>query len=124
MKNKSLCESFRHAAHGFFTLLKEERNLRIHVCITVIVICAAVVLNLSAAEKAVVTALCFGVICAELINSAIENAVDLSCGVFNMYAKRAKDFAAGAVLILSCGAAVCGLIIFLPHIIQMIDVLF
>lgn len=89
--------------------------MRIHIAMTVLVIMCAVIFNLTNAEKAIVTLLCAIVICAELINTAIENAVDLSTSVFNMYAKRAKDAASGAVLVISIGAAIAGLIIFVPY---------
>lgn len=118
MKNKNLCDSFRHAFDGIKLLLKEERNMRIHLCMSILVIMCAVIFGLSGAEKAIVIALCALVICAELINTAIENVIDMNTAVFNMYAKRAKDTAAGAVLILSIGSAICGLIIFLPYAID------
>lgn len=52
---------------------------------------------------------------AELINSAIENVVDLAADYqFHMRAKRAKDMAAGAVLVISGFAVLVGLFIFLP----------
>lgn len=95
--------------------------MRIHIAMTVLVICCAVIFNLTAAEKAIVIGLCALVIGAELINTAIENAVNLSTAVFNMYAKRAKDAAAGAVLVLSIGAAICGLIIFIPYGIDLLS---
>lgn len=115
MKNKNLSGSFRHAFDGIKLLIKEERNMRIHLSMTVLVTMCSVIFGLTNAEKAIVIALCALVICAELINTAIENVIDMNTAVFNMYAKRAKDTAAGAVLILSIGSAICGLIIFLPY---------
>ena len=115
MKNNNLISSFRHAFDGVKTLLREERNMRIHLVMTVLVIACSVLFGLTRTEKAIVISLCAAVICAELINTAIENAVDMSTAVFNMYAKKAKDMAAGAVLVLSIGASVAGLIIFVPY---------
>lgn len=115
MKNNSFRESFRHAFDGIKTLIVQERNMRIHIAMTILVILCAVVFGLTPCEKVIVIALCALVIGAELINTAIENAVNLSTAVFNMYAKRAKDAAAGAVLVISIGAAICGLIIFVPY---------
>ena len=89
--------------------------MRIHIAMTVLVILCSVIFGLTALEKAVVISLCAIVISAELINTAIENAVNLSTAVFNMYARRAKDASAGAVLVISIGAAVGGLIIFIPY---------
>ena len=120
-KNKSFAESLRHAASGVRYAFLSERNMRFHAAASVAVIAASVVLRLSPSDKAIVYFLCAAVICAELFNTAIENAVDLSSPVFNMYAKRAKDLAAGAVLVMSIGAAVCGLVIFIPYIISFIS---
>ena len=115
MKNKSFLQSFRHALDGIKELIQSERNMRIHIAMTVLVILCSVIFGLTALEKAVVISLCAIVISAELINTAIENAVNLSTAVFNMYARRAKDASAGAVLVISIGAAVGGLIIFIPY---------
>ena len=53
----------------------------------------------------------------EIINSAIENVVDLASEYhFSMLAKNAKDMAAGAVLFISLYAVIVGLLIFLPKI--------
>lgn len=89
--------------------------MRIHFVMTILVVVCAVLFGLSRTETAIVVSLCGAVICAELINTAIENAINISTAVFNMYAKRAKDAAAGAVLVISIGAAIGGLIIFIPH---------
>lgn len=115
MKNKNLRESFRHASDGIRMIIKTERNMKIHLVMTILVILCAVLFKLTPAEKAIVISLCAIVICAELINTAIENTVDISTAVFNMYAKRAKDAAASAVLVISIGAAIAGLVIFVPY---------
>lgn len=94
--------------------------MRVHLVMTVLVMLCAVLFNLTAAEKAIVISLCAIVISLELINTAIENTVDISTGVFNMYAKRAKDISAGAVLVISIGAAIAGLIIFIPYGIELL----
>lgn len=120
-KNKSFAESLCHAASGVRFAFLSEKNMRFHAAASVAVVAASVVLRLSASDKSIVYFLCAAVICAELFNTAIENAVDLSSPVFNMYAKRAKDLAAGAVLVMSIGAAVCGLVIFIPYIISFIS---
>lgn len=62
------------------------------------------------AVLAVASALVIG---AELVNTAIENAVDLETKEYNEYAKRAKDAASGAVLVCAIGAVAAGLFILL-----------
>ena len=123
MKNRTFLESLRHAFDGIKMLILNERNMRVHIVMTVLVIACAVIFGLNPTEKAIVISLCAIVICAELINTAIENAVNLSTAVFNMYAKRAKDAASGAVLVISIGAAAGGLIIFLPYGIDLLEYL-
>ena len=115
MKNKTFRESFRHAFDGIKMIIKTERNMKIHLVMTILVILCAVLFGLTASEKAIVISLCALVICVEFINTAIENTVDMGSAVFNMYAKRAKDAAAGAVLVISIGSAVAGLVIFVPY---------
>ena len=91
MKNHTLRESFRHAFDGIRMIVKTERNMKIHLVMTILVVLCAVLFGLTAIEKAIVISLCALVICAEFINTAIENTVDIGTAVFNMYAKRAKD---------------------------------
>lgn len=123
MKNHTLRDSFRHAFDGIKLLVKKERNMRIHLCMCVLVIMCAVIFSLTALEKAVVILLCALVTSAELINTAIENVIDMNTAVFNMYAKRAKDLAAAAVLVLSIASAIIGLIIFVPYGIEFLKYL-
>ena len=84
------------------------------------VIVAGVTLKINTTEWSVVLILCGLVISLELINTAIENAVDLVTKEYNETAKNAKDIAAGAVLFSAIIAAIIGFIIFLPKIINII----
>ena len=118
-KNHSLIEGFRYAFEGLAETFRAERNMKIHCAATVIVMACAVILGLTAAEKAVLLILCGLVIAAELFNTAIENAVDISAPTFNMFAKRAKDTAAAAVLVMSIVAAAVGIIIFWPYAVEL-----
>ncbi len=119
-KNKSLAESFRHAFEGFKEGIKTERNMKIHLFMTALVVFCSLVFGLTPMEKVVVYILCGAVIAAELFNTAIENAVDIVSPSFNIHAKKAKDAAAAAVLVLSITAAVAGCIIFWPYLIRII----
>ena len=84
------------------------------------VIVAGVILKINTTEWSIVLILCGLVISLELINTAIENAVDLVTEEYNEKAKNAKDIAAGAVLFSAIIAAIIGFIIFLPKIINII----
>ena len=116
-KNRDVVSSLEFALTGIFTAFKEERNLRKHVLSALAVIVAGLIFDLSTIEWLFLFLSIFLVIAFEIVNSAIENVVDLASDYhFSMRAKNAKDMAAGAVLVVSSFAVVTGLIIFVPKI--------
>lgn len=115
-KSKKLINSFKYAIQGILSSFKTERNMRIHIFIMILVIIAGVILKINKYEW-IACILCFAiVISGELFNTAIETVVDMVMPYKNDKAKIAKDIAAGAVLTLAIGAAVIGVIIFVPKI--------
>lgn len=112
----NLIHSFAHAFDGIIHGLKAERNMVIHFAATAIVITFALVLRCSAIEWCILIILFALVIGSELLNTAIENAVDLASQEYHPLAKLAKDTAAGAVLVSSLCAAIIGFIIFGPKL--------
>ena len=113
---KKLINSFKYAICGIFTAFKTEKNLKVHFAIMLLVIIAGVVLKINEQEW-IACIIVFGlVISAELFNTAIELTVDLAMPEKNEIAKKAKDIAAGAVLVTAIVAIVIGLIIFIPKI--------
>lgn len=114
---KKFLKSFRYAFEGIFTGIKEEQNMKIHIAIMILVIIFGILLKISKVEWIICIALFGLVISMELINTAIENAVDLITKEKNEQAKIAKDVAAGAVLVSAIASAIIGLIIFVPKVI-------
>lgn len=120
-KNRDLVASMEFAITGVITAFKEERNMRKHAVSAILVTVAGAIFQITAIEWLFLLLAIFLVITFEIINSAIENVVDLASNYhFSMLAKNAKDMAAGAVLVISGYAVVTGLIIFVPKIIAMI----
>ena len=113
---KKIINSFKYALQGFIQAFKSEKNMKIHVIITFLVIISAIILKISLIEWIICIALIGVVISAELFNTAIETTVDLAMPEKNEKAKIAKDVSASAVLILAISSAIIGLIIFLPKI--------
>ena len=109
---KKLINSFKYALQGFASSFRTERNMKIHVVATILVIILGIYLKLNLIEWSIIT-----IISAELFNTAIETIVDMVSPQKNEKAKLAKDISAGAVLILAIGSAIVGFIIFLPKII-------
>ncbi|EMG34495.1 diacylglycerol kinase family protein [Streptococcus oralis] len=116
-KNRDLVSSLEFALTGILTAFKEERNMRKHAVTALAVILAGFVFQVSRIEWLFLLMSIFLVVAFEIINSAIENVVDLASHYhFSMLAKKAKDMAAGAVLVVSLLAAVIGALIFIPRI--------
>ena len=116
-KNRDLVSSLEFALTGILTAFKEERNMRKHAATALVVILAGFVFQVSRIEWLFLLMSIFLVVAFEIMNSAIENVVDLASHYhFSMLAKKAKDMAAGAVLVVSLFAAVTGELIFLPRI--------
>ena len=116
-KNRDLVSSLEFAITGIFTAIKEERNMQKHALSALLVVIAGFVFQVSAVEWLFLLLSVFLVVSFEIINSAIENVVDLASDYhFSMLAKNAKDMAAGAVLVISGFAVITGLIIFVPKI--------
>jgi diacylglycerol kinase (ATP) len=107
-----LLESFNFAFEGIIHVLRTQRNMRIHFLAAVVVLVAALVTGVSRLELiALLLAIAF-VMIAEMINTAIEGAVEVSTTSFDPNAKLAKDIAAGAVLIATVNAVAVGYLVF------------
>ncbi|MEG0570633.1 MAG: diacylglycerol kinase family protein [Oscillospiraceae bacterium] len=110
---KNLARSFKFAFKGVGYCIHNERNMRIHITTTVIVMLFAILFGLSAIEF-MILCLCFGfVIVAEMINTGIETLVNLESQSYDSLAKIAKDVAAGAVLVSAITSVIVGIILFL-----------
>src|SRR3989344_5278497 len=115
-KNK-IHHSFKFAFNGIVQALRDNRNLRIHVFIGILVFILSFVLGLTKIEKIVVMVMIMLVISAEMINTALEEMTDLITEEHKQEAKAAKDVAAGMVLVTAIGAIIVGIVIFVPYII-------
>lgn len=109
----TLLRSFGFAIQGFLTAWRTERNIKIMVCAMVLAIVMGFVLAIDAVSWAVILMGCGVVICAELLNTAIETVVDLVSPEYHPLAGRAKDIAAAAVYVLSLMVGIAGLVIFI-----------
>ena len=108
--------SFRSALAGMRVLVASQRNAWIHGAATIAVVALGVYLGLSAAQWALVTVAVASVWTAEAINTALELLADAVAPEFDPLIGKAKDVAAGAVLLAAIGAAAIGLLVFVPEI--------
>lgn len=113
---KKRVESFGYAIRGLKMVFGREPNMNIHLSISLLVVCAGILLDISLNEW-ISCLICFGlVIGMELMNSALETVVDLASPDIHPLAAKAKDVAAGAVLFCALIAATVGGLIFIPKI--------
>lgn len=115
MKNH-LINSFGFAFNGIITLLRKERNFKIHIVCFILAVGCAFLLNITLYEWIAILCISALVLSLEALNTAIEKLCDAYSTEQNNSIKQIKDIAAGAVLIASVFAIIIGLVIFLPHI--------
>ena len=117
-RGPSLLESFNYAFEGVIHVLRTQRNMRIHFAIATAVLIAAVAVGVGRMELiALLIAISF-VLIAEMVNSALETAIDMATTSFDPLAKLAKDIAAGAVLISAINAVAVGYLVFSDKIVN------
>lgn len=116
-----MLNSFKYAFHGIRYALKDGRNFRIMAACFIIVVIAGILFGLSGLEWAAVLLCCAGVLSFEMVNTALESTVNIVTDEYKLLAKKAKDAAAGATLVFSLFSVAIGLIIFIPHIIDLIS---
>ena len=112
MKNDNFFEAWGNATNGIIYSATTQRNIRIQLVLSVIVMVLSLFYGLNTAEFLCLLFAVFLVIFAELINTAIETVVDLFVDVYHPKAKISKDVAAGAVVLAACNALVVGYFIF------------
>ena len=108
--------SFKFAFAGIKELFLTEPNAKVHLFVAVIVIIAGIFLSFSATEWILIIFAIAFVFVTEAINTALEAAVDLITQDIHPLAKKAKDIAAGAVLIAAVAAVLIGSIVVFPKI--------
>jgi undecaprenol kinase len=118
----SLFESINFAIRGVVKAVKKERNLKIHLLASVLVSIVGILLKISTYEWLLVIILIISIISTEIMNSAVEAACNLIRDRLNLSYYETywiRNFSAGAVIVLSAGAVIIGLIIFIPKIINL-----
>lgn len=113
--------SFGHALRGIRTVLATQPNALLHLAIAVGVVALGLFLGISLMEWALVVICIATVVAAEAFNTALEFLADALEPDHNPLVGRAKDIAAGAVLLTSIGAVVVGMLVFIPHVLALIS---
>jgi diacylglycerol kinase len=117
---KKIVKSFIYAFNGLKYALKTQLNFCVQIAIFIMGIVAAIYFNITKLEWLFFLFSSGNVLALELINTAFEAVVDLTTQEYSELAKKAKDVAAGAVLVISLVSAIIGIIIFLPYFMELV----
>ncbi|MDU1832116.1 MAG: diacylglycerol kinase [Finegoldia sp.] len=118
-KNTSFITSFQYAMDGIIHCLKNERNFRTDILMTVLVMIASLMFDLSRVEMACLCITITFILMAEMTNTAIETIVDLVYDKYDDKAKIAKDVGAGAVLLAAFNSIFVGYFMFYDRIVPL-----
>jgi len=117
MKNKSnFINSLSNALLGFIYCVRSENHFRIHLKLAGLALALSWFFQISASKWLLVVFSITLVLSLEMLNTAIERAIDLYTGERHPLAQVAKDVAAGAVLVAALNALIVGAVVFLPEI--------
>lgn len=122
IRHRTLIESFGFAWQGIKYALVNDQNFKIHLAAAILVIAFTIYFDVSPFEMGILGVMIILVITTEMINTAIENMVDLITKEHREEARIAKDVSAGMVLIASVGALVVGFLIFAPYILRALGI--
>lgn len=116
----SLVCAFKCAWDGIVYATRTQRNMKIHLGVTAVAIALGIALALDPLSWAAIAICIVLVLAVECLNTALESVVDLVSPGYAELAKRAKDCAAGAVLLCALGAVVVAGVVFVPRIIALL----
>ncbi len=115
---KGRLNSFACAFNGIWTMLREEHNAWLHTVATIAVVIAGSAVHVTRYEWCWLVLAITGVWMAEALNTALEVLADVAMPDMHPMVEKAKDVAAGAVLITSIGAFSIAVLIFMPYFIK------
>ena len=116
----SLLGSFKYALSGIGFAIINNRNMQIHVLAALVALVLSLYFKIEKGELLAIIVMIILVVSAEMINTSIEEMTNLITKEHRREAKIAKDVSAGMVLVVSLGALVVGLYVFLPRILNLL----
>jgi len=111
--------AFKYAIQGIIYASKVEKNFQIHIIFAFVVSVLSIILKIDKIEWLFIIISIFGVLSLELINSALERAVDIATQDIKPLAKQAKDLAAAAVLVYAIMSVIIGIVILGPKMLSL-----
>ncbi len=112
--------SVKNCLDGISYVTKSEKNFKREIALGIIALILSYILKIDKIEFIIVLTMICLILTTEIINTAIERAVDLVTKEYHELARIAKDVSAGSVLVTSIFALIIGIIIFIPKIITLL----
>jgi len=112
---KKLYWSFHWAIRGIWTVWKSELSFKIQTIVGLLVLCAMIFFGFTYEEFCFVLLAMVLVLGAEMLNTIVEDVLDIIEPRVKVEVGRVKDIAAGVVLLLSCFAVAIGILTLLHH---------
>lgn len=116
LKNKNFIEAWKKAFSGIWYAIKTQRNIKVQLVIAGVVILCCIYFELTITQCMFLAFATMLVIIAEVMNTAIEEAVNLCTNKFHPIAKIAKDVAAGAVVLAALNAVIMAVFVWMDKI--------
>lgn len=116
---RTLIKSFSYAGKGVKYAWKNEQNFRIHIFSAIFAVMLMLIFPLMTWERVLILLIIMFILVLELINTTFEKMADVVKPRIHSYVEVVKDLMAAAVLFASLGAAVIGLLIFVPYFVEL-----
>lgn len=113
--------SFRYGIRGIALMLRSQHNAWIHATASILVLIVGALFGLSPREWCWLVIAIMAVWTAEALNTALEFLADAASAEFHPSIEKAKDVAAGAVLISAIGSVAIALFILTPYVLRLIN---
>jgi diacylglycerol kinase (ATP) len=110
--------SFGYAISGLWQMLVTQHNAWIHLIASAVVVAAGLVYQLTSSEWILIIIALMLVWVTEAFNTSFEFLCDVASPDFHPLVEKAKNIAAGAVLISAIGAVFIGGLVFAPHLLK------
>ena len=121
VEKRTFIDSVKNCLDGINYVLANEKNFVREIIIGICAILMSYFLHITRIEWIIVLLLINFVLIMELLNTALEKVVDLYTTKYNEIAKVVKDVASASVFLMSLFSAIIGFLIFMPYIIELLE---
>lgn len=113
---KKLFYSFKFALRGFFSLVKNEQNFRVHLLVAIAVVLGGIYFHIKLWQWSLIVIMIAAVFVLEILNTVFERLTDILQPRLHHYVGEIKDMMSTVVLVASVASAIIGLLVFVPYI--------